>query len=84
MAAGMLERWKKRLQKSHVFLNGPALYPPPLLMTRPLREELFLRLPQLTQVFRLCGLCRRAFCQSFLSNLLVTSWASCDIIEESN
>ena len=36
---GTLE--KKGSKKSHFFLNGPALYPPPLLMARPLREELF-------------------------------------------
>ena len=45
---GTLE--KKGSKKSYFFLNGPALYapgPPPLLMARPLREELFfiLRLP---------------------------------------
>ena len=33
---------KKGSKISTVFLNGPALYPPPLLlMARPLREELF-------------------------------------------
>ena len=31
---------KKDYKKSFFFLNGPALYPPPLLMARPLREEL--------------------------------------------
>ena len=35
MAVEILERWKKRFQKR------PALYPPPLLMSWPLREELF-------------------------------------------
>ena len=34
---------EKKVQQK-VFLNGPALYPT-LLMARPLREELFLRLP---------------------------------------
>ena len=44
MAVKILERWKKGSKKN---LNGPANYPPPLLMARPLREELsiFLRLP---------------------------------------
>ena len=41
MAVETLERWKKRFKKKFVFLNGPALYPTPLLMARPLREELF-------------------------------------------
>ena len=37
---------EKKVKKS--FLNCPALYPPPLLMARPLRKELFLlRLPLL-------------------------------------
>ena len=41
-----LKRWKKRFKKSYFFVNGPALYPPPLLMARPLREDIFfLRLP---------------------------------------
>ena len=41
MAAEIFEHWKKGFQKSHFFLNGPALYPPPPLMARPLREEFF-------------------------------------------
>ena len=32
---------KKGSKKSYYFLNGPALYPPLLLMARPLRDELF-------------------------------------------
>ena len=39
---------EKKIQKSFFFLNGPAFTPPPLLMARPLREELFLRLPEVT------------------------------------
>ena len=35
------ETLKKRLKKSSFLLNGPALYPPPLLIARPLRVELF-------------------------------------------
>ena len=37
MAIGTLE---KKVPKQVFFLNGPALYPPPHLMDRPLREEL--------------------------------------------
>ena len=37
---------KKKIKKSSFFLNGPAFtHPPPLLMTRPLAEDFFLRLP---------------------------------------
>ena len=43
MAVGTLE--KKGSKKSYFYLNGPALYARPLLMARPLREVLFLRLP---------------------------------------
>ena len=45
MAVEILERWTKSFQQSSFFLKGPALYPPPLLMAQPLREESFLRLP---------------------------------------
>ena len=45
MAVEILERWKKRLKKSFFFLNGPALYPTPLLMARPLRRGLFFGFP---------------------------------------
>ena len=42
MPIGKLERWKKTgSKKSYFFLNGPAFTPYPLLMARPLREELF-------------------------------------------
>ena len=43
MAVEILERWKKKVPKKiNFFRNDPALYPPtPLLMARPLREELF-------------------------------------------
>ena len=37
-AVEIYERWKK----TFFFLNSPALYPPPLLMDRPLRVEFFL------------------------------------------
>jgi len=45
MAVEILEYWKKNVKQKYFFLNGPALYPPPLLIARPLKEELFLRLP---------------------------------------
>ena len=37
----MAKKKKKKFQKSSFFLNGPALTPPPLLMTWPLVEDLF-------------------------------------------
>ena len=40
MAVGTLECWKKRLKKSY-FSSMARPFPPPLLMARPLREELF-------------------------------------------
>ena len=43
--ASSLKFWnagKKVSKKSYFFLNGPALYPHPLLMARPLIEEFFL------------------------------------------
>ena len=43
MAFGMLERWKKRFQKK--FLMGRPYTPPPPLMARPLRGELFFGFP---------------------------------------
>ena len=52
-----LVRWKKGLKKSYIFLNGPALYnPPPLLMARPLREELFFSAASLIDILFLCHL----------------------------
>ena len=37
----MASKFKKKFQKSYFFLNGRSFTPPPLLMGRPLREELF-------------------------------------------
>ena len=45
MAVEILERWKKRLKKVIFFLMARPITSPPFLMARPLREELFLRLP---------------------------------------
>ena len=44
MAVEILERWKRGSKKSSFSLMARPLSPPPLLMDRPLREELFLRL----------------------------------------
>ena len=47
-------RWnvgKKGLNKKYFFFNGRPFTPPPLLMARPLREELFFRLPLVVHEF---------------------------------
>ena len=48
LAVGKLEHWKKKVPKKVIFvLMVRPFTPPPLLMARTLREELFLRLPLL-------------------------------------
>ena len=69
---GTLERWKKRLKKSYFFLNGPALYPLPLLMARPFREKLFFFTPSFWSFF------------SYFLRGDSTSWATTSCLQTEN